>query len=131
MSYIGTVTNESPFVSVASDKDIANAAFKAVTFTETGTVDVAKAGDVPIGIIIAETDDIKKGDDVTVQIKDICMGIAGEELTPGAEVSSGEDGKLMKSTEGNFVLGFALEAANTDGIFKLQITKSGYKPAAE
>lgn len=124
--YIGTMINDSPTIAVEAGEIIANAAFKAVKFNEEGKIVLAVKGDTPIGIITAEFDDVAVGDDVTVQIKDIGLISTGAEVKAGAELACGAGGKAQTAEAGDFVLGFALEAAGKDSAVRIQITKSGY-----
>lgn len=127
MSYVGTVINDSPVIALTAAEAIENAAFKAVKLNENGNAVIASEGDAPIGIITAEFDNVSKGDDITVQIKDIGFAIAGEAITAGQEVACGTDGKIKTAASGNFIIGFALETAEIDSVTRVQITKSGYK----
>lgn len=131
MSYMGTGINDSPVIALIAAEAIEDAAFKAVKLDENGNAVLAGEGEVPIGIITAEFDNISEGDDITVQIKDIGFAFAGEEIAVGAEVACGTDGKIKTAESGNFIIGFALEEAETDSIIRVQITKSGYMLAGE
>lgn len=127
MGYIGTVINDSPVIAVTTAEDIESAAFKAVKFDENGNVVLAGEGDTAIGIVTAEFDNVSKGDDVTVQIKDIGMCIVSEDISAGAELSCGAKGEFKVAATGDFVMGFALEATTAGSIARVQVTKSGYK----
>lgn len=131
MSYMGTGINDSPVIALTAAETIENAAFKAVKLDENGNAVLASEGEAPIGLITAESDNVSEGDDITVQIKDIGFAFAGEEIAVGAEVACGTDGKIKTAASGNFIIGFALEAAETDSIIRVQITKSGYMLAGK
>ena len=85
-----------------------------------------------LGISIGETDtNAAAGDEITVQIKDIGKWIAGEALAAGDELATDAAGKAVKASAGDFVVGTALSAASAAGsLVKVQISKTGYKPAA-
>lgn len=124
--YIGTVINDSPTIAAEVGEIIANAAFRAVKFNEEGKIVLAGKGDIPIGIITAEYDDVIVGDDVTVQIKDIGLITTGAEIKAGAALACSTDGSVQTASTGDFILGFALESAGKDSTVRIQITKSGY-----
>ena len=131
MAYIGTIINESPVVALTAAADITTCAFLAVKQGASG-VTIAGVGDVPVGIMLPEQENIESGDTVSVQIKDVCRWTASAAIAAGAAVAAAADGKCRTAAEGDFIMGFALEAATASGapIF-VQITKSGYVPASE
>ena len=130
MSYIGTTINSSPTITGKAAATIADGAFLAAAFDKDGTIEVAKADAGALGIFIAETDNIKAGADVTVQVKDIGLWKTGASVKAGAELMSDANGKAVTATAGKFVLAVALEAATAaDQIIQVQICKAGYKAA--
>lgn len=126
--YIGTSINESPVIAGIAAADIADGAMLAVSMDADGIKTVATAGDVAIGLLIAETDDkIAQGDTVTVQIKDIGLWKAGAAVAAGDLLTPDAAGKATKAASGNFVLAQAMEAATAaDQVIRVQIIKAGY-----
>lgn len=126
MSYFGTVINDSATIVVKAGEEIAAPAFLAVG----ADGKVAAAGKNAIGIVLPDCDDKASiGDDLNVQIKDIGAWTAGEAVAYGDELAVGSGGKAVKATQGNFIVGIALEAATQAGQrIAVQIAKAGYKP---
>ena len=127
--YIGTSINESAVISAKAGAAISNGAMLAAAMGSTGTVSVVgTAGAEAVGLIIPETDaTIASGDDVTVQVKDIGLWIAGAAVNAGAMLMSDANGKAVTATAGKFILAQALEAATAAGqVIHVQIIKAGY-----
>ena len=126
--YIGTSINESPVIAGIAAADIVDGAMLAVSMDADGIKTVATAGDVAVGLLIAETDDkIAQGDTVTVQIKDIGLWKAGAAVAAGDLLTPDAAGKATKATSGNFVLAQAMEATTAaDQVIRVQIIKAGY-----
>ena len=128
MSYTGTTINESPVIAGEAGDNLGEAAFLAVAFDTDGKMKLPAAGDVPIGILSPETEDVSTGDSLTVQIKDIARWKSSGTFPAGAELSSDTDGMAEAAASGGFVLAVALEPAATAGqVVQVQIIKSGYK----
>lgn len=130
-TYIGTSINESPTIVLPAGEKIENA--RGIALGLNG-MKVAKpaAGAHVIGISLIETDEIvEKGMDVDIQIKDIGKWAAGEEIAAGTELTADDEGRAVVAKAGDFIVGVALSNASEAGTWiKVQITKSGYKPAA-
>lgn len=127
--FIGTSINESAVISAKAGAAISNGAMLAAAMGSTGTVSVVgTAGAEAVGLIIPETDaTIASGDDVTVQVKDIGLWIAGAAVNAGAMLMSDANGKATTATAGKFILAQALEAASAAGqVIRVQIIKAGY-----
>lgn len=125
--YIGTSVNESPVIAGIAAADIADGSMLAVSMDDTGIKAVANAGDVAVGILIAETDGVKQGDTVTVQIKDIGLWKTGAAVSAGDLLTPDANGKATKAAAGNFILAQAMEAATAaDQVIRVQIIKAGY-----
>lgn len=124
-TYFGTTINDSPTAIFPAAEAIENAQGIAVSLTETGVKLAAAAGDPVIGVIpISENESYEQGEEVTVQIKDIGVWIAGAEIKIGDELAVDESGKAKKAEEGQFVLGVALSAATkAETRIRFQITK--------
>lgn len=129
--YIGTSINESPVIAAQAGQAITGGALLAVAMSSTGVKVVSTAGDVALGLLIPETDDVAAGDTVTVQIKDMGLWKVGAAVAAGDLLTANAAGKAIKATAGNYILGQALEAATAaDQVIHVQIIKAGYAPAA-
>lgn len=124
MSYFGTAINESPVIAIQAGEEIAAPAFLAVT----ADGKLAKDGALALGIVTPDCDDkVAAGDDLTVQIKDIGLWLAGAEVAVGDELTPDENGKAKKAEDGNFIVAIALNAATkADQRVTVQICKAGY-----
>ena len=127
-TYLGTPINESPTINLEAGEDIQEAQGKAVIISG-GLAITATAGANAIGIIpLSEDEEIKKGSDVTVQVKDIGAWVAGAKIVIGDELTSDADGFAVKAAAGNFITAVALTAAAEAGtIIRVQLIKAGYK----
>lgn len=128
--YIGTGINDSATITGKASADITAGAFLAATLTKDG-IAVAKATDAPVGIFIPETETVKQGGEVNVQVKDIGLAKVGAAVNAGDLLAADANGKLVKGTDGAFIVATALETATAaDQVIPVQITKAGYVPAA-
>ena len=127
----GSVINDSPTLCAAAGAEIKGGPFTAVAYSGGALVQCTDAL-VPVGITIAETDaDVVSGDDVHFQIKDIGMWKSGAAFAAGTALSCDANGCAITAAAGKYVLGYALEESTVAGQYvKVQITKSGYAPAA-
>ena len=71
----------------------------------------------------AESGKVPQGEDVTVQIKDIGFVLAGAEIKEGDEVTTDSKGMAAVATNGDYVLGMALNSVSANGYCEVQITK--------
>ena len=130
MSYLGTTINNSPtFACVLGAAITGEATGLAVEIDgATGKASVCNAaGEPAFGIIVpGHASDLAIGEEVTVQIKDIGVAKAGGNITKGAAVTVDATGKFVVAATTNYIVGYALEAAASGKLFKIQITKSGY-----
>lgn len=132
MSYYGTTINESPVIAGIAAADMGKTAFLAAGFDGEGKIAVANTkGANVLGLLPAEQEDIKAGNTVTVQVKDMGLWKAGAAVAAGDELTTDENGKAVKAKSGDFITAIALEAANADGdVIKVQIVKAGYATGA-
>lgn len=130
-TYLGSSINESPVMALQAGEKLENARCIALAMNGMAVVKPA-AGALVLGISLVETDEtVDLGDDVDIQIKDICRWTAGEALVAGTELAADANGMAVAAKAGDFIVGIALSGANEAGTWvKVQITKSGYKPAA-
>ena len=127
--FIGTSINESPTISAKTGAAVTNGAMLAAAMGSTGTVTVVgTAGAEAVGLFIPQTEaSVASGDDVTIQVKDIGLWIAGAAVNAGAMLMSDANGKATTATAGKFILAQALEAASAAGqVIRVQIIKAGY-----
>ena len=126
--YNGSIINPSPTIIAPAGEAITSGPFSAVAFNNNGLFVTAKKGSVPVGILVAEEEDIiAVGDEITAQIKDISFWKAGAAVVTGALLTSDNEGLAVTAAAGDFILGVALETADAKGqVIKVQITKSGY-----
>lgn len=124
MKYLATSINESPVIAEKAGAAIADVRGKAVKYAD-GAVVLAGAGEAAIGVgIMTNDEDLKAGDDITIQVKDMGVVYAGAAITKGAELAAGADGVLVPATEGKYVVAIALEAATGAGEYiKAQLVK--------
>lgn len=134
-TYLAASINNSPTISRKAGADITDVRFKAVKFDSNGNVVLASAStDVVLGIAIPTTGDadgkVKTGEDIDIQIKEMGMAMAGSAIAVGAAVASDANGKVATAAAGDFIIGYALEAAAAaNDIITIQIAK-GYYPTA-
>lgn len=133
-NFNGTQINQSATISEkagASIDDVRNLILK---YDSDGNVVLATDGTKPlIGLAIiesgyndisgAESGKVVKGDDVDIQIKDIGFVIASAEIKKGQEVTATAGGKAAVATDGDYVIGVALNSVSAGGYSKVQIAK--------
>lgn len=127
-SYFGTSINESPTIVLPAAEKIENAQAIALAIKEGGVGKPAAAGDMLIGLTLrAAEETYEKGDDVTIQVKDIGKWTAGEAIAIGDLLTANTEGKAVKATAGNFIMAIALTATENPGtMIQVQIIKAGY-----
>lgn len=124
MKFLATSINESPVIAEKAGAAIVDVRGKAVKYAD-GAVVLAGAGEAAIGLgILTNDENLKIGDDLTVQVKDMGVAYAGAAITKGAELAAGADGVLVPAAGGNYVVAIALEAAAEAGEYiKVQLVK--------
>lgn len=133
-NYHGVQINQTPTIVEMAGADIADCRNRIMKYDENGNVVLATAGtDMPVGVAIIEagynditgieSGKVPAGDDVDIVIKDITVAIAGASIKKGQEVAAGADGFAVVAAGGDYVLGVALENAEANEYFQLQITK--------
>lgn len=133
-NFHGVQINSTPTIVRKAGAEIEDARNLIMKYDENGDFVLAGAGtDIPVGVAIieagyndvtgAESGKVPKGEDVTVQIKDIGYVIAGAEIKEGQEVAAGANGKAAVAVDGNYVLGIALNSVSAGGYCEIQITK--------
>ena len=133
-NFHGLQINSTPTIVRKAGADIDDVRNLIMKYDSNGDLVLATDGtDIPVGVAIIEAgyNDIsgvtagmvKKGEDVTVQIKEIGYVIAGAEIKEGQEVAAGAGGKAVVAATGNYVLGIALNSVAADGYLEVQFTK--------
>lgn len=131
MSYFGSIINNSATIIVKASAKITVGAFLAATLTKDGAA-TAKAGETPIGIMVAETGTVEAGNEVTIQVKDIGLAKVGAAVDAGDLLAADANGKLIEATNGAYAVAVALETATAaDQVIRVQISKPGFTAAAE
>ena len=126
MMYNSTIINDSATVVARAGADITTGPFTAAAFKD-GALVGADGTLIPFGITIAETNDtVAKGEDVTVQVKDISKWKAGGDFAAGDFLTSDANGAAVKATAGKFILAVALESGVAGQIVDVQIVKAGF-----
>lgn len=125
-SYEYTGINTSATVTFPAGADMADIGATAVTLSEEG-LSKPDAGAEVLGIVlVSEDESYKKGDDITVQVKDIGIWKAGAELPAGALLASDAEGLCQEASSGQWVLARALTAASAKGdLIRVQIIHAG------
>lgn len=130
MNYFGASINTASMIAETAGVEIKNGAFKAVKYDANGNVVLCTTeGELVAGILLPETTvTVSSGEDVTIQIKDIGLGVAGGAIEKGAELMVDTTGKLITATTGKFIVGYAMEkVGEVDTAFSVDVRKSGYK----
>ena len=137
-NYNGVQINPSPTIVEKAGADIADVRNRIMKYDENGCVVLAAAGsDMPVGVAIIEAgyNDITgfesgkamPGDDIDIVIKEMTVVLTGAAIKKGQEVAAGADGLAVPAVGGNYVIGIALDNAETDEYLSIQIAKY-YKP---
>lgn len=133
-NYNGVQINTTPTIAEKAGAEIADVRNRIVKFDASGNVVLATAGtDIPVGVALIEagynditgatSGKVAAGDTVDVQIKDICVALAGATIKKGQEVTAGANGLAAVAASGNYVLGIALDDAAANEFLTVQITK--------
>ena len=127
--YMSSQINQSPTITAPAGAELTGVHGLLLKFDTDGNVVAAGAGEKAIGIaIITNNENVEKGEDVDIQIKDIGLVKAGAAFKKGAELAADASGKAIEATAGQFVIGTALRAATADGdLVSIQICPY-YKP---
>lgn len=129
MAYINHSYNDSPVIHGEANAALTAPAMKAFAFNASGKVILpATSGDFAVGIALANTDDVAAGGGIDLQIKDGCLGIAGETVKKGDLLMAHTDGTLKKATAGKNVLAIALTDAASGKPVQVFITRGIMPP---
>ena len=133
-NYNGAQFNQSVTIIEKAGADITDVRNRIMKYDDKGDVVLATAGtDIPVGIAIIEAgyNDItgeesgmvKTGEEVDILIKDMGVAIAGATIKKGQEVAAGADGLAAVAAGGDYVFGIALDNAEADEYFRVQLCK--------
>lgn len=126
MSYLNHAINQSPTIYGEAAAAITAPAMKAVAFDNNGKIILpANSGDLAIGIVLADAADIAAGGRVNIQIKDICLALAGETIKRGQSLKAHTDGTVKVASAGDNVIGIALGGAATGKPVEMLIVHTG------
>lgn len=122
--------NTSSTITAESGGELGDVRGKAVKFVD-GKVQMPGAGEDSIGIVLlSEAENVKTGNTVTIQVKDIGKWKAGATVGVGDLLTSDAEGLCQKATEGQYVLARALSAATAkNDLVTIQIINAGYLKA--
>lgn len=124
MNYIAASINQSPVISMKAGADLTDARGKAVMFDETGGIALASADKLAIGIaVLSNPENINKGDDIDIQMKDIGHVKAGAAVKPGDALAPDATGALTPATSGSYIA-IALESGAKNA-FVQAVLRSG------
>lgn len=122
-----TSMNQSPTMVVKVKSDLGDVRGKAVKF-DGEEVTYPVAGEMPVGFaLLSESDEVKAKDEITVQIKDIGMWMAGAAVVTGDFLATDTEGLCQKATQGQYIFARALSGASAKGDYvTVQIIHAGY-----
>lgn len=125
-SFEYTGINTSATVTFPAGVQLADIGATAVKLTEEGLA-LPEAGGEVLGIVpVSEDGDYKKGEDITVQVKDIGIWKAGAEIPVGALLAADGEGLCQEAATGQWVLARALTAASAKGdLIRVQVIHVG------
>ncbi len=130
MAYINHSYNDSPVIHGEANAALTAPAMKAFALNASGKVILpAASGDFAVGIALANTDDVGAGGGIDLQVKDGCLGIAGETIKRGDLLMAHTDGTLKKATAGKNVLAIALTDAASGKPVEVYIMRTLIAPA--
>lgn len=126
VSYEYTGISSSATVTLPAGAELSGVNARAVKLTEEGLT-LPGAGEDAIGIVlITEDETYKKGEDVTIQVKDIGVWKAGAEFSAGALLAVDAEGYCQEATAGQWIVGRALTVARAKGdIIRAQLIHAG------
>ena len=123
--HIYSSQDNSPFRVFQVAQDLTGGAFTAVKLTSSG-VQTCAAGDVPIGILSAQTqENCAVGDEVNVVANGGTLWLTSEDIDAGDLLTTGANGLAKKAEAGNFVFAQALESGLANSAIKVLIVRAG------
>ena len=113
--------NRSAITLVAS-ADLSTKQYNAVKIDSNGQAALAGAGEAVAGILVNNP---VAGQSASIQIGGVCKGKAGGTIAAGAAVTPNASGVFITATTGNFIAGYAKEAAVTGDTFAVLLKQNG------
>lgn len=107
--FLNHAINQSATIVGKAAAKLENPNLLAVKVDANGAFALPAAGDLCIGIVLADSDTIEAGDDVHVQIKDITHWRAGGAFKKGDLIAANAAGKAVLAAAGNKALAIALQ----------------------
>lgn len=109
--------------SFVAGESLAAAQFKFVTLESDGQVDLAdSAGENCIGVLLNNP---AAGEAATVAISGKVMVTSGGTIAAGAAIQSDASGDALTAASGDYVMGYALEAAVDGQIMAIELIQGG------
>lgn len=109
--FINAAIDNSPTLYGYVAAEMAAPAMLAVAFDNDGKLALPAAAAFCIGIVLPNTDAVKAGDGVTIQVRETGYWLTAVEVKPGALLTTDAAGKAVIATAGQAVFAVALEAA--------------------
>ena len=107
--FLNHAYNPSPTIVGKAAAKLVDPHLLAVKIDANGAFALPAAGDLCIGIVLADSDTVEAGADVTVQIKDITHWKAGGTFKKGSLIAANAQGKAVAAAAGNKALAIALQ----------------------
>lgn len=125
MAYINASVNDSSTIVLAPTEKIKDAAHTFVEVDDTGKLKKAAAGAAAIGVVLSPVED----DDnlYTVQIQNMGLVRAEEEVKIGFPLAVGAEGGAKKAGTGDFIMGYCTRGVAKGGLCEIHLSKSGYE----
>ncbi|MCI9357717.1 MAG: DUF2190 family protein [Lachnospiraceae bacterium] len=125
-SYEYTGINTSATAAFPAGEDLADIGATAVMLAEEG-LSKPEAGAEVLGIVpVSEDESYQKGEDITVQVKDIGLWKAGAEIARGMLLATDKDGLCQEASSGQWICARALTSASEKGsLIRVQIIHAG------
>lgn len=113
---------EGRHISLVAAADLSGKQFYAIKIDTNGNAAVAAAGEAGIGIL---KNNPASGQVASIQVDGISKARAGATIAAGAALASNASGLLVTATTGQYIVGFAKEAAVVNDIFAVVLEPMG------
>lgn len=109
-------------ISLVAAADLSTKQFNAIKIDTNGQAALAGAGEAGVGILLNNP---VAGQSASVQIGGVAKAKAGGTIAAGAAVAANASGLLIAATTGNYIVGFAKEAAVSGDTFAVVLKSMG------
>lgn len=109
-------------ISLVAAADLSAKQFCAVKIDTNGQAAVAGAGEAGVGVLLNNP---VAGQSASIQIGGVAKAKAGATIAAGAAVAANASGLLITATTGNYIVGFAKEAAASGDTFAVVLRSLG------